>query len=137
MAHPASLTRGISPPPKRKASTTGVADLTRVGDGADTQGAEGENEIKNDKVMLLDANPMLAAIEAGQVQIRDHLEYFAKHFESVLRPPRSPRLSIDDFRLLYKRNQQPHGRHFVVHQHDHPISGTTGFWCPVVDELVG
>jgi len=111
--------------------------LTRVGDGANAQGAEGDIGIKADKVMLLDANPTLAAIEAGQAQIRDHLEYFAKHFESVLRPPRSPRLTIDDFRLLYKRNQHPQGRHFVVHQHDHPISGTTGFWFPVVDELVG
>ncbi|KAK0275909.1 hypothetical protein LTR35_010678 [Friedmanniomyces endolithicus] len=135
MAYPASLTRCISPPPKRKASATGVADLTRVGDGADAQGAEGDIGIKADKVMLLDANPTLAAIESGQAQIRDHLEYFAKHFERVLRPPRSPRLSIDDFRLLYKRNQHPQGRHFVVHQHDHPISGTTGFWFPVVDEL--
>ncbi|TKA41491.1 hypothetical protein B0A54_06378 [Friedmanniomyces endolithicus] len=124
MAHPASLTRGISPPPKRKASSIGVADSTRVGDGADAHGAEGEIGIKADKVVLLDANPTLAAIEAGQAQIRDHLEYFAKHFETVLRPPRSPRLSIDNFRLLYKRNQHPHGRHFVVHQHDHPISGT-------------
>ncbi|TKA47721.1 hypothetical protein B0A54_02095 [Friedmanniomyces endolithicus] len=123
MAYPASLTRCISPPPKRKASATGVADLTRVGDGADAQGAEGDIGIKADKVMLLDANPTLAAIESGQAQIRDHLEYFAKHFERVLRPPRSPRLSIDDFRLLYKRNQHPQGRHFVVHQHDHPISG--------------
>ncbi|KAK1055904.1 hypothetical protein LTR74_015337 [Friedmanniomyces endolithicus] len=130
MAYPASLTRGISPPPKRKASTEGV-----VSDGADARGAEGDVWIKADKVTLLDASPTLAAIEAGQAQIRDHLEYFAKHFETVLRPPRSPRLSIDDFRLLYMRNQHPHGRHFVVHQHDHPISGTTGIWCPVVDEL--
>ncbi|KAK0935828.1 hypothetical protein LTR29_012609 [Friedmanniomyces endolithicus] len=130
MAYPASLTRGISPPPKRKASTEGV-----VSDGADARGAEGDVWIKADKVTLLDASPTLAAIEAGQAQIRDHLEYFAKHFETVLRPPRSPRLSIDDFRLLYMRNQHPHGRHFVVHQHDHPISGTTGIWCPVVDEV--
>ncbi|KAK1090026.1 hypothetical protein LTR48_009110, partial [Friedmanniomyces endolithicus] len=68
MAYPASLTRGISPPPKRKASTEGV-----VSDGADARGAEGDVWIKADKVTLLDASPTLAAIEAGQAQIRDHL----------------------------------------------------------------
>lgn len=32
-------------------------------------------------------------------------------------------MSIDDFKDLYRRNQHQHGRHFVVHQHDHPVAG--------------
>ena len=65
----------------------------------------------------------LAAIEAGEAQIRDHLEYFAKNLKEVSRPTSQPRISIEDFKNLYQRNEHKHGRHFVIHQHDHPISG--------------
>jgi hypothetical protein len=32
-------------------------------------------------------------------------------------------LSIHDFSTLYRSNQQQHGNHFVVHQHNHPRAG--------------
>lgn len=92
---PSTLSRDISPPPTRKAS----AQANRQD------------------------NPSLAAIEAGQAEVRDHLDYFAKHLAAARRPCPGPRLSIDDFRALYTRNEHKHGCHFVVHQHDHPISG--------------
>ena len=93
---PSTLSRDISPPPTRKASTQ-----------------------TNHKEL----NPSLAAIEAGQGEITDHLEYFANHLAAAYRPCPDPRLSIEDFRSLYKRNEHKHGCHFVVHQHDHPVSG--------------
>lgn len=94
---PSTLSRDISPPPSRKPST--------------------RQDDRND------AGPTLAAIEAGQAEIRDHLEYFAKHLEAIRRPHPGPQLSIEDFRSLYKRNEHERGCHFVVHQHDHPVSG--------------
>ena len=72
--------------------------------------------------------PNLAAIEAGESQIHNHLSYFSQHLEAASRPLLStsnptPRLSIADFRELYRRNQHATGRHFVIHQHDHPVAG--------------
>lgn len=119
MAQPVSLSRDISPPPTRKAS----------GARHDDQKAPStEQALLSDAVPALDHNspPSLAAIEAGEAQIRDHLAYFVRHLSSVSRPtpPSIPRLPIDRFQALYKRNRHPHGRHFVIHQHDHPISGS-------------
>lgn len=68
--------------------------------------------------------PSLASIEAGEAKIKDHLEYFSAHLARATRAsaPR-PRLSNLGFVDLYLRNQHDHGRHFVVHQHDHPVAG--------------
>jgi hypothetical protein len=66
----------------------------------------------------------LAAIEAGQKQIQDHLQYFSEKLSGFVRADAQPRMSVADFRVLYQRNQKPTGCHFVVHQHDHPIAGT-------------
>lgn len=70
--------------------------------------------------------PNLAAIEAGQVEVSDHLSIFSSHLSQCIRPSTSsdiPRLQISDWKDLYRRNERLHGRHFVVHQHDHPIAG--------------
>ena len=68
--------------------------------------------------------PTPASIEAGETQIQDHLSYFSNHLARAVRPKDpGPRLSIPDFVNLYQRNCHPHGRHFVVHQHDHPVAG--------------
>lgn len=68
--------------------------------------------------------PTPASTEAGEIQIQDHLSYFSNHLARAVRPENpGPRLSIPDFVTLYQRNCHPHGRHFVVHQHDHPIAG--------------
>ena len=36
---------------------------------------------------------------------------------------RSAPLSASAFKDLYERNQHKNGRHFVIHQHDHPVAG--------------
>lgn len=72
------------------------------------------------------APPNLAAIEAGQVEVSDHLSIFSTRLTQCIRPSgltEIPRLQIADWANLYRRNEKPHGRHFVVHQHDHPIAG--------------
>jgi len=70
--------------------------------------------------------PSAAALEAGQATIRDHLAYFTAHLEAVSRPqiPSSFRMTITEWKQLYRRNQHSRGTHFVIHQHDHPIAGT-------------
>ena len=70
-------------------------------------------------------SPTLAAIEAGEAEIDDHLAYFTKHLSQVTRPCVAgvPRLSIAEFGELYERNSNARGHHFVIHQHDHPVAG--------------
>lgn len=72
--------------------------------------------------------PSVDAVEAGIVQIEDHLAFFSSHLSKVSRcpsrTPDTPRISITDFTNLYKRHQHPHGHLFVVHEHDHPVAGT-------------
>src|SRR4051812_3005193 len=104
-----SLARDISPPPTRK--QTGTISSTSRNDPAEAQAATG--------------GPSLAAIEAGEAQVGDHLAYFSHHFRLTSRDTTSdlPRITIDDFQDLYRRNNRPSGCHFVIHQHDHPISG--------------
>ena len=68
--------------------------------------------------------PTLAAIEAGQVHVSDHLGIFSSSLSQSMRPsPAEPRLPIAAWMDLYRRNERPRGRHFVIHQHDHPVSG--------------
>lgn len=73
------------------------------------------------------ASPGLAAVEAGQVKVEDHLKLFATRLTTVSRPLSTTlydqRLAIKDWVELYSRNQHSHGCHFVIHQHDHPIAG--------------
>lgn len=70
-------------------------------------------------------SPTLAAVEAGEAEIDNHLAYFTKHLTRVTRPrdPNVPRLPIAEFSTLYERNSNAQGHHFVIHQHDHPIAG--------------
>lgn len=112
----ASLERPISPPPARRARQAPTEESQRKQDAPVYP-----NQQPSQK-------PSLAAIEAGQVVIDDHLAYFSTHLRAVHRDtgtlqPLLPRLSIREFVDLYRRNLNPHGHHFVVHQHDHPISG--------------
>lgn len=72
-------------------------------------------------------NHGLASIEAGEVEVTDHLGIFSTKLSQHTRPPetseQAPRLTIDDYVDLYQRNSHPTGRHFVIQQHDHPIAG--------------
>lgn len=69
----------------------------------------------------------LASIEAGEVEVTDHLGIFSTKLSQYTRPSSisqsTPRLAINDYIDLYRRNSHPTGRHFVIHQHDHPIAG--------------
>lgn len=108
MPQPTTLDRSISPPPTRRASKV-------------QQQTDKDNEGESTKHP---AGPSLAAIEAGQAKVQDHLAYFASHLSNAIRPGAQPEIPISDFQDLYQRNNHRHGRHFVIHQHDHPISGT-------------
>ena len=66
----------------------------------------------------------LAAIEAGEAKIKDHLEHFSSRLSKSIRYDNPPRISLKQYISLYRRNQNPSGHHFVVHQHDHPVAGT-------------
>ncbi|KAJ5935249.1 hypothetical protein N7466_004796 [Penicillium verhagenii] len=68
-----------------------------------------------------------AAIEAGEVEVTDHLSIFSTKLHEFTRAsldsrPTS-RLPIKQWADLYRRNEHPEGHHFVIHQHDHPIAG--------------
>jgi hypothetical protein len=117
MVMPSTLTRDISPPPTRKLSGTRSPAVENT-----IKGTQATNEHEQRKTP---DGPSLAVIEAGQAQIRDHLAYFSQHFRLTSRktPSTLPHITLDEFQDLYSRNQHPHGRHFVIHQHDHPISG--------------
>jgi hypothetical protein len=116
---PHTLARDISPPPTRKHPGTRSSAIEKQ--TVEPQ-ALNEHEQRNSS-----DGPSPAAIEAGKAQVRDHLAYFSHHLRLNSRetPSTLPRITIDEFANLYKRNQHPHGRHFVIHQHDHPISGNT------------
>ncbi|KAL6716632.1 hypothetical protein ACLMJK_006200 [Lecanora helva] len=105
---PRSLRTSISPPPSRTRKfipTPGRHDHLPQSNGPRTGTPA----------------PNLTAIEAGQAKIQDHLDFFSTHLFRYAKP-KAP-LSNPDFRALYSRNQHPHGRHFVIHQHDHPVAG--------------
>ncbi|KAJ5734437.1 hypothetical protein N7493_003223 [Penicillium malachiteum] len=70
----------------------------------------------------------LAAIEAGEIKVDDHLGIFSTRLSQYSRPisettSTHPRLPIAEWVDLYRRNEHAHGCHFVIHQHDHPIAG--------------
>lgn len=69
------------------------------------------------------SNTRLAAIEAGKILVEDHLSVFSAQLKRSTKCRPGPFLSIEGFVDLYQRNQHKHGRHFVVHQHDHPVAG--------------
>ncbi|KAJ5446389.1 hypothetical protein N7491_002471 [Penicillium cf. griseofulvum] len=107
-----SLNAPVSPPLKR-------SSIKCVKDGD-----EGDAILPN--ASQLNASSSLAAIEAGQVEVTDHLSTISTKLKEYIRPlPKQliPRLPIKDWIELYKRNEHPEGRHFVIHQHDHPIAG--------------
>jgi hypothetical protein len=76
--------------------------------------------------------PSIAAVEAGEAFIDDHLEHFTTHLQNHILPPQTlglphgiPLLPIPSYASLYQQNAHSrHGAHFVIHQHDHPVAGT-------------
>ncbi|KAB8249950.1 DNA polymerase ligase-domain-containing protein [Aspergillus flavus] len=111
-----SLDAPVSPP--RKRSTTKATHSSNA--LSNLNSPEQQTEAASNKERL-----NLAAIEAGQVEVTDHLSIFSSRLSQSARPAvsQSPRLQIPDWVSLYQRNQSPEGRHFVIHQHDHPVAG--------------
>lgn len=107
---PSSLCRNISPPRASKRRKLSEASYR-----------PSQTESSYDA----GADPTLAEVEAGRAKIEDHLTYFKHRLTSALRntPKDVPRLSIDEFTILYKSNRHPYGHHFVIHQHNHPRAG--------------
>lgn len=104
---PLSLHAPVSPPRRRSAAGANATDC-----------------ISSDNARH---GPSLAAVEAGQVQVSDHLMLFSARLAQASQAyPASEhhhRLSIQSWGDLYSRNQRSQGRHFVIHQHDHPVAG--------------
>jgi hypothetical protein len=121
MALPSSLARDISPPrPLKRRKLFGTTTLNRL---TDTKPKTLSNIAPI--AAIPDIEPTLAAVEAGKAKIDDHLAYFKAHLAKASRhtQPDVPRLSIPSFASLYQSNSHPHGHHFVIHQHNHPIAG--------------
>ncbi|KIW61967.1 hypothetical protein PV05_02025 [Exophiala xenobiotica] len=99
---PASLNRSISPPPTNPRRRTKPA-FNSIPTKSDT-----------------------AAVEAGEVEIDDHVTFFSSKLLAATRPQieGQPRLDHNEWLDLYQRNLNDRGHHFVVHQHDHPVAGT-------------
>jgi hypothetical protein len=107
----ASLSAPVSPPPKRSSNR---------------ESQDGRNTNSSSTPLSNPATPSLAAIEAGQVQVKNHLEIISSKLVQCMRssPKEScSRLPIAEWADLYRRNEHPDGRHFVIHQHDHPVAG--------------
>ncbi|EFQ99805.1 hypothetical protein MGYG_02817 [Nannizzia gypsea CBS 118893] len=112
-----SLVRSVSPPPARgRKRRRGCQNPRRV---ADEDGTKPEDQPHSG------SNVDIAAIEAGKEDVEDHLGIFSARLRASTRAelPQVPRLAHSAWRDLYLRNQHDDGRHFVVHQHDHPIAG--------------
>ena len=106
---PQSLRASITPPPSRARKFTLQPSTSSAEKGSPSDQRSEDNP------------PSQAAIEAGEAQIHNHLEYFSSHISSSAKA--SAPLSISAFEDLYKRNQHEHGHHWVIHQHDHPMAG--------------
>jgi hypothetical protein len=105
-----SLSASVSPPPKRSPNR---------------KSQDGRNTFSFNTPQS-NTTPSLAAIEAGQVQVKDHLKIISTKLNQCMRPsPNQPfrQLPIGEWIDLYRRNEHPEGRHFVIHQHDHPVAG--------------
>lgn len=114
MSEATTLTKEISPPPRKKRKDRSA--LLEY-----PQRRPESRQIPEDQDGTA---PSLAAVEAGEAEVADHLAYFATHLALKSRAePRDPRISVEEFKNLYQRNQHAKGRHFVVHQHNHPVSG--------------
>lgn len=123
---PASLTARVSPPRSRR-STKKVAN--HESPGRDLQaGTASEPGLRTKAAadVVDDAGPTTAAVEAGDVDLNDPVSFFSSNLLQMAHPEVAgvPRIPHSDWLDLYQRNQNPHGRHFVIHQHDHPVAGT-------------
>lgn len=146
---PSSLSAPVSPPTKKRpvpnhvtrdggppVSTSQVPSSIGAKSPAEettTKTSDSSKTYNNEKDS--NDNISLAAIEAGLIKVPDPVSIFSSRLAQAaaahppLPPgpgessPPPPRISHSDWMNLYLRNQHPHGHHFVVHQHDHPVAG--------------
>ena len=114
---PTSLEAPISPPPLKRRKTALESDRK--------QPPRPETDCSKNLSHL-------AAIEAGEARIEDHLQYFSEHLARYVRERQEGLevMRIEEWMDLYRRNEHARGRHFVVHQHDHPVAGGSSvFGC--------
>ncbi|OQD64623.1 hypothetical protein PENPOL_c007G00012 [Penicillium polonicum] len=107
-----SLNAPVSPPQKRSS-----IKWAKDGDGGDATPLNASQ---------LNTSSSLAAIEAGQVEVTNHLSTISAKLKEFVRPLPTqplPLLPIKEWMELYRRNEHSEGHHFVIHQHDHPIAG--------------
>ena len=100
---PKSLHTTVSPPPTRRRKQPPASEV-------------------DDASQKLSSLPASSLVEAGNVRINDHLTYWTNHLSSGLIG--NPPLPLDAFKDLYTESAgKETGKHFVVHQHDHPVAG--------------
>jgi hypothetical protein len=123
---PASLTARVSPPCSRRLTKIVAGDASLGADLIEEAASESELKAKATAETAHGASPTTAAVESGDVGLEDPVSFFSTKLLEAARPelPGVPRLSHGRWLDIYHRNQHPHGRHFVIHQHDHPVAGT-------------
>lgn len=123
---PASLTARVSPPRSRRLTKIVADDASLGADLIEEAASESELKAKSTGETAHGASPTTAAVECGDVGLEDPVSFFSTKLLEAARPelPGIPRLSHGHWLDIYHRNQHPHGRHFVIHQHDHPVAGT-------------
>jgi hypothetical protein len=123
---PGSLTARVSPPRSRRPTKSAAHDETPTDDLIERTVTEPNPTAKATEELARDAGPTTAAVECGEVDLEDPVSFFSVKLLRAARPQVAdvPRLSHKDWLDIYNRNQHPQGRHFVIHQHDHPVAGT-------------
>jgi hypothetical protein len=119
--HLDSLRRQVSPPPTRaKKKESDKASVNSNGRIDAESNVTSKNHLSNEPEVTT------AAVEAGKVDVEDHVSFFSEKLLLARRLSVSGRPQLDHTQWLnlYKRNLTDEGHHFVVHQHDHPVAGT-------------
>ncbi|EXJ81322.1 hypothetical protein A1O3_07612 [Capronia epimyces CBS 606.96] len=113
LSRPASLNRSVSPPPTNRCRRED-RNTRRLSNSGCTP------------ISAATKKSATAAVEAGEIQIDDHVSFFSSKLLAARRPEvhGQARLPHDQWLELYRRNLNDRGHHFVIHQHDHPVAGT-------------
>jgi hypothetical protein len=123
---PASLTTRVSPPRSRRSTKIAADGASPEATLIEEAASESDPKARATAEIAHGASPTTAAVESGDVNLEDPVSFFSAKLLEAARPqlPGVPRLSHERWLDIYHRNQRPHGRHFVIHQHDHPVAGT-------------
>lgn len=121
-------TRLISNPFIKKRNLDWNLGLSNLIRDDDDDGSSDFDELPNQKPLSEENISEASAVEAGKVQINDHVGYFSDRLRKAALAPfpsGMPHMLIENYRRLYESNAGSlEGSHFIIHQHDHPIAGT-------------